>query len=42
MIETAPYSSIKFVFFKKEDFDTEIQNMTLDEFKNTIQAEKVE
>lgn len=42
VIETAPYSSIKFVFFKKEDFDTEIQNMTLDEFKNTIQAEKVE
>lgn len=42
VIETAPYSSIKFVFFKKEDFDAEIQSMMLDEFKNTIQAEKVE
>lgn len=42
VIETVPYSSIKFVFFKNEGFDTEIQNMTLSEFKNTIQAEKVE
>lgn len=42
VIETAPYSSIKFVFFKKEDFDTAIGSMTLDQFKNSVQAEKVQ
>lgn len=42
VIETAPYSSIKFVFFKKEDFNTKIGSMTLNQFKNSVQAEKVE
>lgn len=41
-IETMPYASIKFVFFKKENFDTNINSMTLDEFKASVQAQKVE
>lgn len=42
IIETVPYSSIKFVFYKKEDFDTKLQGMTLDDFKNIVHADKVE
>lgn len=41
-VETMPYASIKFVFFKKADFDTKIGSMTLDGFKTSIQAEKVD
>ena len=41
-IETMPYASIKFVFFKKEDFDTKVNSMTLDEFKASVQAQKVD
>lgn len=41
-VETMPYASIKFVFFKKADFDTKIDSMTLDGFKASIQAEKAD
>ena len=41
-IETMPYASIKFVFFKKSNFETNINSMTLESFKASVQAEKVD
>lgn len=42
ILETIPYSSIKFTFFKKEGFDTELDNISSsDEFKASIHAEKI-
>lgn len=42
VIETMPYSSIRFVFFKKAGFDAEVDGMTMEEFKASIQAEKLD
>lgn len=43
VIETVPYSSIKFVFFKANSFKDGVTKMgTLEDFKKTIKAEKVE
>lgn len=40
IIKTVPYSSIKFVFFKKEGFDGVVNdnNMTLDEFTKAVKV----
>lgn len=38
IIKTVPYSSIKFVFFKKEGFDGVVENMTLDEFTKAVRV----
>lgn len=42
-IETAPYSSIKFVFFKKEGFKTWVDDTTksLEDFRKLVSVEKV-
>lgn len=43
IIETAPYSSIKFVFFKKEGFGNWVDTRSsMDEFKKLVSVEKVE
>lgn len=43
IIETAPYSSIKFVFFKKEGFGDWVDTRSsMDEFKKLVSVEKVE
>lgn len=43
VIETVPYSSIKFVFFKAEGFKDNVAKMgTLEDFTKAVKAEKVE
>lgn len=37
-IETMPYASIKFVFFKKSGFDDGIDKMTIEEFRKSVTA----
>lgn len=43
IIKTAPYSSIKFVFFKKEGFKTWVDNTmkSLEDFRELVSVEKV-
>lgn len=42
IVETLPYSSIQFTFFKKDGFDTELGKISdLEGFKNSVHAEKL-
>lgn len=43
IIETMPYASIKFVFFKKTEFDAKLDGgMSLEEFRKTVTAEIID